>query len=57
MIDAGERWDVHCEITHSPDVVSYLVDAVDADAAERAVGDLPEVRCVHEVIRVERAEP
>jgi len=57
VIDTRDRWEVLCEVAHSPDVVSYLVDEVDAEAAAREVADLPDVRCVHDVIRVGRAEP
>jgi hypothetical protein len=51
------RWEVLCEVAHEPDVVSYLVDAPDAESADRQIADRPEVERVNEVIRVGRAEP
>jgi hypothetical protein len=53
----AHRWEVLCEVAHEPDVVSYLVDAPDAESADRQIADRPEVERVNEVIRVGRAEP
>jgi len=46
------RWEVRCAVAHERDVVSYLVDAADAEAARARIADRPEVEAVHEVIHV-----
>ena len=54
----AHRWEVQADVEHEPDVVSYLVDAPDREAARARIGARTEVEAVHEVIHVfGRAEP
>ena len=53
----AHRWEVRCEIAHEPDVVSYLVDAPDREAARARIGARTEFEAVDEVIRLGRADP